>query len=314
MPSHGVRPHDPGNSAMSHELAWRELQDGEPHATERLSSSDQASDQTTEALIQIRDVARRFSEGSSGDESVKALENVSLDVSRGSFVALIGPSGCGKSTLLKLVAGLLQASEGELSYGGRPINGPPFDAIYLFQEYSKSLFPWKTVLGNVAFGLQARADLSRDEVKAECRKYLKLVGLPEREDSFPWQLSGGMQQRVAIARALVCSPKVLLMDEPFGSLDALTRSDLQDLLLKLWKNLELTVLFVTHDIEEAIYLSQRVLLMSEAPGKIARDLKIELPYPRDHVSTPEDGRYRDYRRDLMIQLGGGGEDDLAGSA
>jgi NitT/TauT family transport system ATP-binding protein len=251
-------------------------------------------------VIRVQHVHRRFA--IDGQAAVTALKDISLELAPRSFVSVIGPSGCGKSTLLQIVAGLLPPTSGSVTYLGQRVLEPPFDMIYVFQQYSKSLYPWKTVKQNVAFGLENRVKLDRREIDRRCAHYLGLVGLEGREHSYPWQLSGGMQQRLAIARALICEPRVLLMDEPFSSVDALTRSELQDLLLDLWDEFAFTVLFVTHDIEEAVYLSQRVVVLSQAPAVVADDVAIELPYPRDQISTREDPTYLRYRRKLLEEV------------
>jgi NitT/TauT family transport system ATP-binding protein len=231
-----------------------------------------------------------------------ALNGVNLDIARGSFVSIVGPSGCGKSTLLQIVAGLIDATSGAVFLDGRKVNGPPPDALYVFQQYTRSLFPWKTVEGNVAFGLESRETLSRAEIVARTREIIALVKLGGFERHYPWQLSGGMQQRVAIARALACRPQVLLMDEPFSAVDALTRVGLQELLRALWRELGLTVIFVTHDVDEGIYLSTRVVALTRAPGTVALDLPIELPTPRDQIATRALPHYLDYRARLLEQL------------
>jgi NitT/TauT family transport system ATP-binding protein len=173
--------------------------------------------------------------------------------------------------------------------------------VYVFQQYNRSLFPWRTVIKNVAFGLEATGR-DRRQIEQKCLEYIELVGLRSFEHHYPYQLSGGMQQRVAVARALVCGPDVLLMDEPFGSVDAQTRAGLQDLLLRLWREYALTVLFVTHDIDEAVYLAEKVLVLTSSPGRIRQCLPIELPYPRHQVKTKETERYLAYRRDLYTLL------------
>lgn len=244
------------------------------------------------SLFSVKEVEKVFADG------IRALSEVNLEVSEGSFSSLLGPSGCGKSTLLQVLAGLLAPTRGAVTYKGRRVVEPPADVIYLFQQYSRSLFPWLTVMGNVAFGIKHRQKFGRAEVERRCLDYIRMVGLQGRESSYPWQLSGGMQQRVAIARALVCEPRALLMDEPFGSLDALTRGELQDFLLKLWNDLELTVVFVTHDVEEAVYLSQRVVVMSQAPGRIVAESPVDLSYPRNQLSTRETPQYLRIRRYL----------------
>ncbi len=231
-----------------------------------------------------------------------ALGGINLDVERGSFVSIVGPSGCGKSTLLQIIAGLVPSTSGEVLLQGHPVREPPLSMIYVFQQYTRSLFPWRTVEGNIAYGLQNRESLSRSEVASRTNEFISLVRLDGFERHFPWQLSGGMQQRVAIARALACRPDVLLMDEPFSAVDALTRAGLQELVLRLWREFKLTIVFVTHDTDEAIYLSTRVVALSTAPSSVAIDLDVDLPHPRDQISTRELPRYLEYRHRLLAQL------------
>ena len=231
-----------------------------------------------------------------------ALNGVDIDIARGDFLSIVGPSGCGKSTLLQIVAGLVPASEGTVHLEGRPVTEPPAEMIYVFQQYTRSLFPWKSVRANVAFGLKNRESISRDAVDTRTEEIIALVGLAGFENHYPWQLSGGMQQRVAIARALACRPAVLLMDEPFSAVDALTRVGLQELLLGLWRELGLTVIFVTHDSDEAIYLSTRVVALSRAPGTIGLDFAIDLPGKRDQIATRALPAYLDYRARILKQL------------
>jgi NitT/TauT family transport system ATP-binding protein len=231
-----------------------------------------------------------------------ALGGISMQIERGSFVSIVGPSGCGKSTLLQIMAGLLPSTSGEVRVGARRVAEPPAEIIYVFQQYTRSLFPWKTVERNVAYGLENRGGLSKGEIAERTREYIALVKLGGFERHYPWQLSGGMQQRVAIARALACRPDVLLMDEPFSSLDALTRVGLQQLILELWQGLGLTVVFVTHDTDEAIYLSTRVVALSKPPSIIGMDFRIELPHPRDQITTRELPTYLDYRHRVLAQL------------
>jgi NitT/TauT family transport system ATP-binding protein len=231
-----------------------------------------------------------------------ALGGVSMQIERGSFVSIVGPSGCGKSTLLQIMAGLVRPTSGETRLRSRPVTQPPPEIVYVFQQYTRSLFPWKTVEGNVAYGLEARGRLSAREIAQRSREYIELVKLGGFERHYPWQLSGGMQQRVAIARALACGPDVLLMDEPFSSVDSLTRVGLQELLLGLWKELGFTVVFVTHDTDEAIYLSTRVIALSKPPSRVGMDMSIELPLPRDQISTRELPSYLAYRHRILAQL------------
>jgi NitT/TauT family transport system ATP-binding protein len=231
-----------------------------------------------------------------------ALEGVDLDIERGSFVSVVGPSGCGKSTLLQIMAGLVAPTSGAVFLEGRKVETPPPTVIYVFQQYTRSLFPWKTVERNVAFGLESRESLTRQAIAARTRELIGLVKLTGFEQHYPWQLSGGMQQRVAIARALACRPAVLLMDEPFSAVDALTRVGLQELVRSLWRELGLTVVFVTHDVDEGVYLSTRVVALTRAPGAVAIDLPIELPHPRNQITTRELPQYLDYRGRLLAQL------------
>jgi len=227
---------------------------------------------------------------------VTAIGDVSFRVEARQFVSIVGPSGCGKSTLLQCVAGLMRPTAGTVVLDGREVTGPPEGLILLFQEYNKSLMAWRTVLGNVCFGLENKAGLARADREAEARHYIGLVGLGGFEHQYPWELSGGMQQRVAIARALACKPQVLLMDEPFGALDALTRIELEDTLLRLWESLRSTILFVTHDIEEAVYLSDRVYVLSRRPSRMIEDTAVDLPRPRNQLASREDTRFIKLRR------------------
>jgi NitT/TauT family transport system ATP-binding protein len=231
-----------------------------------------------------------------------ALNGIDLDIEARSFVSIVGPSGCGKSTLLQIIAGLTTPTSGEVFYEQSRVHGPPPDVIYVFQQYTRSLFPWKTVERNVAFGLENKGTMSRAEIAARTRELIGLVKLTGFERHYPWQLSGGMQQRVAIARALACRPAMLLMDEPFSAVDALTRAGLQELLRSLWRELNLTVIFVTHDVDEGVYLSTRVVALSSAPATIAIDTPIELPGPRDQIATRAQPAYLDYRARLLAQL------------
>jgi NitT/TauT family transport system ATP-binding protein len=215
-----------------------------------------------------------------------ALEGVDLDINENEFVALVGTSGCGKSTLLSIAAGLEQQSEGEISIDGVPIEEPGLDRGVVFQSYT--LLPWLNAQQNVEFALKAAGKTSREATEI-ARDHLHLVGLDGFEQAFPAELSGGMKQRVAIARALSYRPKVLLMDEPFGALDALTRHHMQELLTGIWEKHRLTVLFITHDVEEAVYLADRVAVMTNRPGRIKAIIPVSLPRPRlyDMVASPE---------------------------
>jgi len=227
-----------------------------------------------------------------------AFEGMSFTVQQRDFVALIGPSGCGKSTLLHVAAGLSAPTSGSVLLKGQAVTKPRPDMMFVFQQYTKSIFPWKTVLDNVMLGIKYRSREPRAELEAICRKQLELVGLGQFVNYYPYQLSGGMQQRVAIARALARRPELLLMDEPFSALDAMMRVELQDLLLKLWSEIGLTILFVTHDLDEALYLARRVIVMSASPGMVADVVEVPLPYPRNQVQTRSEPTYLHLRERL----------------
>jgi NitT/TauT family transport system ATP-binding protein len=215
---------------------------------------------------------------------VEAIGDLSFDVAAGELVCVVGPSGCGKTTLLKCVAGLLEPSAGEITLEGSRIVGPPATMALVFQEYNRSLFPWMTVRRNVGFPLRGK---KRADVDRLVEQALLSVGLASAIDRYPWQLSGGMQQRVAIARALAYQPRILLMDEPFASVDAQTRADLEDLVLEVRRQYEITIVFVTHDIDEAVYLSDRVIVLAPSPTRVQEVLDVPLPRPRDQVETKE---------------------------
>ncbi|ESY20171.1 MULTISPECIES: ABC transporter ATP-binding protein [unclassified Mesorhizobium] len=227
-----------------------------------------------------------------------ALTNTTLEIEQGEFVCLLGPSGCGKSTLLNVVGGLVEASTGSIKVDGQSVAQPGPDRGMVFQNYS--LYPWLTVRQNIEFGPKLNR-WPKAKASQIANELIEIVGLKEYADQFPKVLSGGMKQRVAIARALAMEPSVLLMDEPFGALDAQTRSRMQELLLDIWSRKRTTVIFVTHDIEEAVYLADRVLVMSARPGRIIEDFRIELPRPRvpDIVASEEFTRYRKHMLHLL---------------
>ena len=215
---------------------------------------------------------------------VAAIGDVSFDVAAGEFVCIVGPSGCGKTTLLKCAAGLLEPTAGEVTLEGRRVDGPPDTMALVFQEYSRSLVPWMSVRQNVAVPLRRKKPA---DAAGLVERALGSVGLDDAMDRYPWQLSGGMQQRVAIARALANQPRILLMDEPFASVDAQTRADLEDLVLAVRRQYEVTIVFVTHDIDEAVYLSDRVVVLTPSPTRVQEVLEVSLPHPRDQVETKE---------------------------
>ncbi len=235
--------------------------------------------------LHIDQVSRTFP-ARAGNAPTRALEPTTLEVGDNDFVTILGPSGCGKSTLLRIVAGLDRPTSGRVMLDGREVTGPGADRGMVFQSYT--LFPWLTVRENIAFGLRERgmAQAARNEI---ADRFIHQVGLSGFENHWPKQLSGGMQQRTAIARALANDPKILLLDEPFGALDNQTRALMQEMLLGIWERDQKTVLFVTHDIEEAIFLGSRVIVMSARPGRIKADIAIDLPHPRSYKikTTPE---------------------------
>ncbi len=243
-------------------------------------------------MIAVDNVTKRFAGG--GGEVV-ALQDAVLTVAEREFVCLIGASGCGKSTLLRIIAGFDTPSAGSVRMAGETVRGPGPDRGMVFQDYG--LFPWLSVRGNIGFGPSARG-LKRADVAEIVERYLDVVGLRRFADAFPHQLSGGMKQRVAIARVLANEARVVLMDEPFGALDAMTRERLQDELLELWQRTGLTVVFVTHSIEEAIFLADRVVVMSPSPGRIVAEVAVTLERPRDVASPP----FNDLRRSLGALL------------
>jgi NitT/TauT family transport system ATP-binding protein len=216
------------------------------------------------------------------DTGMLALDRVDVQMTEGSFTSLLGPSGCGKSTLLNMVAGFVRPTAGEVLVDNRPVEGPGSDRGMVFQEYA--LFPWRTAAGNVTFGPMIQRK-SRSEQHALAERYLKMVGLSEHGGKYPSELSGGMKQRVAIARALANGASVLLMDEPFGALDAQTRETLQEELLGIWQHEKKTIVFVTHSVSEALFLSDRIALMATRPGRVRKIFEISLPHPRDRVSA-----------------------------
>ncbi len=249
-------------------------------------------------MLDVTDISHTYGTGA---KAHVALGSITFSVEKGEIVCIVGPSGCGKSTLLRAVSGLLPPTGGEARFMGAPIVDVPTDLAFVFQEYSKSLFPWLTVRGNVAFPLKARG-MSRRERHEVVAEALGWVGLGDAVEKYPWQLSGGMQQRVAIARALVSQPALLLMDEPFASVDAQTRAELEDLLLRVRREYNTTVLLVTHDIDESVYLADRVLVLSKAPSTIVSTLPVTLPTERDQITTKETDEFVHLRGEVARLL------------
>lgn len=229
--------------------------------------------------IEVKDVSVTFEEK---NEKQTILDDISLEIEKGEFICLLGPSGCGKSTLLNVMAGFLKPASGEVIIDGKKVEKPTIENVTIFQNYG--LLPWRTVRKNVELGLETKK-VSKEERGRIARKYIEMVGLGEAEKKHPWQLSGGMQQRVAIARALAVNPEVLFMDEPFGALDAITRMKLQDDISRISQDTRKTIIFVTHDIEEAVFLADRIVVLSANPGKIKSILTIKMPKHRDRTSS-----------------------------
>ncbi len=246
-----------------------------------------------EPAITIRELSVSFP-GKRAGEEIPVLEHVSAEVARGEFVCLVGPSGCGKSTLLNIVGGFIEASSGEVLVEGEPVHGPDPRRIFVFQE--NGVFPWLNVRDNIGFGLRRQSRADRARIIAH---YVEMVGLTGFEDAYPRELSGGMRQRVEIARALAANPDIIYMDEPFGALDFITRLKMRADLVRIWQSEKKTILFVTHDIEEAVQLADRVLVMSKRPATIQEVVEIDLPRPRD-LDSP---RYLEKRDEIFRIMG-----------
>lgn len=257
-------------------------------------------------ILEIKDLKKIYK---TKNGEVEALNGVSLDIKRNEFITIVGPSGCGKSTMLNIVAGLLSPTSGEALCNGKVIDGTSADRGVVFQQYA--LFPWLTVRKNIEYGLRRKKvksdnsdklrHLSNSEVGEIASKYIKMVQLEDFENSYPKELSGGMKQRVALARAYAVNPEILLLDEPFGALDAQTRTQLQQDLLQIWESEKKTCLFITHDIEEAIILGERVVIMSARPGRIKEIVNIDIPYPRDQ-KTKMSSRFTEVKNHIWSQV------------
>lgn len=253
------------------------------------------AEHVTPAVLSVRGLRKTYGSGSMG---TAAIDDISFEVQRGEFLCVVGPSGCGKTTLLKCVAGLLKPSAGTVLFENRAYDRPPDGLAVVFQDYSRSLFPWFSARRNVALPLATRG-FSRTRRNELAHEALAAVGLTQVADRHPGELSGGMQQRVAIARALAYQPDLLLMDEPFASVDAQTRIDLEDLVLQVWNEFRISALLVTHDIDEAVYLADRVVVLSGAPSHVRTVIDIDLPRPRDQVATKRDATFINLRADIL---------------
>jgi NitT/TauT family transport system ATP-binding protein len=254
--------------------------------------------QPSRPILEISDLSKTYRVG---DEHHQVLAGISLQVIRGEFVCIVGPSGAGKSTLLRCIAGLLAPSSGTILLDAQPVHDPPPKLAVVFQDYSRSLMPWMSVASNVMLPLRSRG-YARSEQVRRADEALAAVGLTAAGSQYPWQLSGGMQQRVAIARALAYEPEAMLMDEPFASVDAQTRSDLEDLILRVRHTFGMTVLLVTHDIDESVYLADRVIVMGGSPTSVREQITVDLPSPRDQVSTKLLPRFSELRAHVMTLI------------
>ena len=259
------------------------------------TDSDDSRVEPGDTVIAVDGLGKTYG---SGESAKVAIERIDFDVRAGEFVSIVGPSGAGKTTLLKCLTGLLPPTTGRTSFEGREIKAPPERMALVFQDYGRSLFPWMTVGRNVDLPLLDKG-IDRAERRVRVEEALEAVGLSGTERRFPWQLSGGMQQRVALARALAYKPDCLVMDEPFASVDAQTRFELEDLVLQLRHAFGITVLFVTHDIDEAVYLSDRIVVLSRSPATVRSVLDIDLARPRDQVATKGDHRFGELRTELF---------------
>jgi NitT/TauT family transport system ATP-binding protein len=254
---------------------------------------------STEVRLAVKAVQKIYRSGDGRE--FEAVRSLTFDLHKGEFACLVGPSGSGKTTLLKCIAGLMPPTSGEVVLDGVKVAGSPDGMAVVFQEYGRSLFPWLTVEGNIALPLKT-AGVPKAERAARVDEALDSVGLEYARRSYPWQLSGGMQQRVAIARAVATHPSVLLMDEPFAAVDAQTRADLEDLVRTVWKRHDMTILFVTHDIDESVYLGERVLVLSSSPTIVQKDLTIDLPAERSQLETRSGQRFAELRHEVYEQV------------
>lgn len=270
----------PGTTGAPVEPAAGSYRDQSPAVAERFSRLRERP-----VILEVRELSKAF-RGADGGE-ILALDHISFQAYRRELLCVIGPSGCGKSTLGRIIAGLDEPTSGQMLLDGKTIDGPGSDRGMVFQGYT--LFPWLTVRRNIMFGPEVSRQVSSSLAEIEAQQWIDLVGLSRFADSYPHQLSGGMKQRVAIARALANRPRILIMDEPFGALDALTRAQMQAYLLQIWKNVEVTIVFITHDLDEAVYLADRVLVLDAHPGRVRELIEVPVPRPRtrEQFTSPE---------------------------
>ena len=252
--------------------------------------------------LKLENVSKSFARVETRDIT-NALENINLEMNDGEFISLVGTSGCGKSTMLRLIAGLIVPTTGKLTVNGNEIDGPDTSRGMMFQK--ATLFPWLTVEDNIAFSMKMSHTVKKPENQAEIKRMLKVIGLEEFRRDYPAQLSGGMAQRVALARSLICKPEILLLDEPLGALDSFTRMNMQDEILNLWRENRQLVVMVTHDVDEAIYMGTKVLVMEPHPGRIMGEIPIELDYPRNRSSS----KFVEYRNQILDMLHFGSKEE-----
>lgn len=252
-----------------------------------------------EPLLDARRLAKSYGTGA---RALRILDDISFSVTKGEFVSIVGPSGCGKTTLLMALAGLMKPDTGSVLFRGQALAGPSAGISVVFQDYSRSLFPWKTNLDNIVFGMIRNTSLTRSEKRQRGLELMEAVGLGGFDGHYPWQLSGGMQQRVAIARGLAAESELLLLDEPLAAVDAQTRADMQDLLLELAARFNQTCILVTHDVDEAVYMADRVVVLTRRPTRVDHEIPVDLGSHRDQITTREDPRFLDIRHDVMAAI------------
>jgi NitT/TauT family transport system ATP-binding protein len=271
-----------------------------------LSAFNEGAEMTLKMpMLEIRELSKTYPNLEGADDKYRVFSDITFDVPEHQFVCLLGSSGCGKTTLLRILAGLVEATDGEVRVDRQVVRGPGQDRSIVFQNYG--LLPWRTVWGNVEFGLEIRG-MSAAERRPICQKYIDIVGLTGFEKRYPHQISGGMQQRVALARAFSKSPKVLLMDEPFAAVDMQTREKLQDELLLIWTQIRTTVVFVTHSVDEAIFLADRVIVMAARPGRVVADITTDLPRPRRFEEVKTSAQFNKLQREVRAAIAVSGDE------